>query len=304
MADKKTPYEVLGVAQESTEKEITKAYRKKALICHPDKNPDNPKAVALFHELSKALEVLTDPKARASLDANLKAKERQRLRNQALDAKRKKFKLDLEQQENLAKVTKESTEETEKRLKAEIERLREEGSQLLKEQQDLMRTQMQDKQQTPYIHIYDHTPKLKVKWKCKKNDERKGGYTEEILNTIFKKYGEVSHIILSTKKKGNAIVEFANVTSAKLALMNEFGNTDNPLNISWLEDPVITTEQTTAEAFASPVSSTPTSTSTTPSTISDTISDKDYESVTLMRLRQAQERKRLIEEMQKEDEEG
>lgn len=49
-------------------------------------------AVALFHELCKALEVLTDPKAKAAYDAVLKAKEQARLRTQALDAKRKKFK--------------------------------------------------------------------------------------------------------------------------------------------------------------------------------------------------------------------
>lgn len=72
--------------------QITKAYRKKALKCHPDKNPDDPAAVELFHELSKALEVLTDLKAKAAYDAVLKAKERARLRTQALDAKRKKFK--------------------------------------------------------------------------------------------------------------------------------------------------------------------------------------------------------------------
>lgn len=49
-------------------------------------------AVNLFHELSKALEVLSDPKAKAAYDAVLKAKERARLRTQALDEKRKKFK--------------------------------------------------------------------------------------------------------------------------------------------------------------------------------------------------------------------
>ena len=49
-------------------------------------------AVELFHELCKALEVLTDPKAKAAYDAVLKAKEQARLRTQALDAKRKKFK--------------------------------------------------------------------------------------------------------------------------------------------------------------------------------------------------------------------
>lgn len=48
--------------------------------------------VELFHELSKALEVLSDPKAKAAYDAVLKAKEQARLRTQALDAKRKKFK--------------------------------------------------------------------------------------------------------------------------------------------------------------------------------------------------------------------
>lgn len=72
--------------------QITKAYRKKALKCHPDKNPDNKEAAELFHELSKALEVLTDAKARAAYDAVLKAKEKARLRTQALDSKRKKFK--------------------------------------------------------------------------------------------------------------------------------------------------------------------------------------------------------------------
>jgi len=45
---------------------VKKAYRKKALVCHPDKNPDNPKAAELFHQLSKALEILTDESARVS----------------------------------------------------------------------------------------------------------------------------------------------------------------------------------------------------------------------------------------------
>lgn len=47
--------------------QIKTAYRKKALECHPDKNPDNPKANELFHELSRALAVLVDQSARVSL---------------------------------------------------------------------------------------------------------------------------------------------------------------------------------------------------------------------------------------------
>uniref|UniRef100_A0A8B9GLY5 J domain-containing protein n=1 Tax=Astyanax mexicanus TaxID=7994 RepID=A0A8B9GLY5_ASTMX len=37
-------YALLGVEEKATEKEIKKAYRQRALSCHPDKNPDNPKA--------------------------------------------------------------------------------------------------------------------------------------------------------------------------------------------------------------------------------------------------------------------
>jgi DnaJ family protein C protein 17 len=36
------------------------------LSCHPDKNPDNPKAAELFLQLTRALEILTDAAARVS----------------------------------------------------------------------------------------------------------------------------------------------------------------------------------------------------------------------------------------------
>lgn len=44
-------YELLELTIEADEALIRKAYRKKALKCHPDKNPDNPKAIALFHQV-------------------------------------------------------------------------------------------------------------------------------------------------------------------------------------------------------------------------------------------------------------
>ena len=50
-------YELLGVEVTSDAKTIKKAYRKKALTCHPDKNPDDKKAIELFHQLSGKLEV-------------------------------------------------------------------------------------------------------------------------------------------------------------------------------------------------------------------------------------------------------
>lgn len=129
--------------------QIRKAYRKKALACHPDKNPDNPKAAELFHELSKALEVLLDTSARAAYDRVIHARAAAEIRNKQLDSKRQKFKTDLEERERAAELTSASrrpystvSKSPEEALKEEIERLRSEGSRLLEEEQLLMQQQL------------------------------------------------------------------------------------------------------------------------------------------------------------------
>ena len=67
-------YELLGVATDASENIIKKAYGKKALSCHPDKNPGNRKAADLFHQLSQALSVLTSKYTKKAFDNLLKAK--------------------------------------------------------------------------------------------------------------------------------------------------------------------------------------------------------------------------------------
>ena len=42
--------------------------RKKALVCHPDKNPDDPQATENFRHLTEALTILINPNARKSYD--------------------------------------------------------------------------------------------------------------------------------------------------------------------------------------------------------------------------------------------
>jgi len=61
-------YATLGLAKGASPEEIKKAYRKKALECHPDRNPDDPKAEANFKLVSEAYEVLSDDKRRQMYD--------------------------------------------------------------------------------------------------------------------------------------------------------------------------------------------------------------------------------------------
>ena len=50
---------VLGLRPGATKKEIKVAFRKKAFDCHPDRHPDDPKAMEKFKELCEAYEALT-----------------------------------------------------------------------------------------------------------------------------------------------------------------------------------------------------------------------------------------------------
>jgi len=61
-------YDVLGVSRSATQEEIKKAYRKRALQFHPDRNPGDPEAEKKFKEISEAYEVLGDEKRRGMYD--------------------------------------------------------------------------------------------------------------------------------------------------------------------------------------------------------------------------------------------
>lgn len=61
-------YQILGISKNATAEEIKKAYRKKALQFHPDKNPDNKNAEAQFKQVSEAYEVLSDQNKRQMYD--------------------------------------------------------------------------------------------------------------------------------------------------------------------------------------------------------------------------------------------
>jgi len=61
-------YDVLEIDRNATEDEIKKAYRKLAIVHHPDKNKGDPEADAKFKEISNAYSILSNPESKNRYD--------------------------------------------------------------------------------------------------------------------------------------------------------------------------------------------------------------------------------------------
>jgi len=289
-------YELLGVEVTSDEKTIKKAYRKKALTCHPDKNPDDKKAIELFHQLSDALEVLTDENTRKAYDNVLKARKAQEIRVRAMDAKRQKLKDKLDKGEKLHEQEMEMKMDEEAKLAAEIERLRKEGSRQLEEEQEAMKRQMAEEARVKVADpATSGAARLKVRWDRKVVS---WPYDKDNLVSIFSKYGEVTAVVVNSKKGGSALVEFANLTEAQMAAKIETGFPGNKLSIKplWEEE---SAAGNPGVAKASNGNSDVIDL-TGPQGCQGALSN-DFESLVMRNMRQAEERRQLIAQMLAEE---
>ncbi len=61
-------YEILGLSKNATAAEIKKAYRKRAIKYHPDKNPGDTEAEEMFKKSAEAYEILSNPDKKAKYD--------------------------------------------------------------------------------------------------------------------------------------------------------------------------------------------------------------------------------------------
>lgn len=203
-------YLVLGLnsgeeASNLTEKEISKAYRKKALELHPDKHPNDPNAPARFQKLQFSYEILKDPKAKKEFDDLLRVRREKKVRNDQFDAKRRRMMSDLEEREKKAafvdpdKKARDDEERIKKKLEEEIARIR--AMMEKKPKEEVRRENAGGGVGGGGVEL-DKSKVLKVSWEKTVSD-----YSSSRLRDMFEEFGDVEDVVIkSSNKKGSALI--------------------------------------------------------------------------------------------------
>ena len=192
-------YAVLEVRRESTPAEIKKAYKKKALKYHPDKNPSADAAV-IFQRLTKAQEVLLDEKLRKEYDSQLRGKQQLKERAEKLDKRTKELRDQLQKREAAYKQSQEKQSSTKTASSSSSSRNK----------------RKRDDDTLKHVKYSDAT--LKVTTAADKDDKRgKSSLTEEELREFFQEFGTIESIIVK-KKRRVAYISFSSIRSAVAAM--------------------------------------------------------------------------------------
>ncbi|KAJ4965399.1 hypothetical protein NE237_017248 [Protea cynaroides] len=233
-------YEILGLPSgeegaKLTEKEISKAYKTKALELHPDKRPNDPNAHSEFQKVKSSFEILKDEKARKLFDDLLRIKREQLLRQSQYDVKRRKLMSDLEERERAAFApdpaakAREEEKRIAKKLKEEIARIRAMHAKntTAPASSSKVGTAGIGRENVVGSESMNKEKVLKVSWESGGED-----YSALRLKELFGKFGDVEDVVIrsnGTKKRRSALVVMASKDAALSALGNMCGDISNPL---------------------------------------------------------------------------
>ncbi|GAA6047069.1 hypothetical protein JCM3770_004181 [Rhodotorula araucariae] len=334
MSDDVDYYALLGIEQTATTAEIRKAYRQKSLKVHPDRNPDNPTAAALFHELTLAADLLSDPTKRTALDAKLAAAQARKQRFAALDSKRKALAEDLEARERAFKRAKAGEAGDATRKRQELERLKEEGRRMREaragqaarevqaEEESVLRRAREEEERRATergggpdaagpVDLGPLDKTLKVKWSKAAHPNLTSADAVEafLARALAPQKADIDSVVLSSKtlansakgKHGSGVVAFRTLSAAVRVVEGKEADGEGRwagFEVDWAAGtpPAALRAQPAPAASAPPIASPPASVPLS----SSAFARADEDSI-LARLRQ-KEREKLMAEMRAQDE--
>ncbi|EPZ31268.1 DnaJ domain-containing protein [Rozella allomycis CSF55] len=219
-------YELLQVEPFANEKDISKAYRLKALQYHPDKNPDNPDAEKMFLLVKKSFDVLNNPETRKKYDEMYKAKLERKKRDAEMDAVRKRMMDKLVNGESAFKKRKDEEYEEKVKRQMQLNELKRQGYEKIKEEEDILLRKYFDSKENVELEKQKESEldrTLHIKWL------NIDSYDKEMLLHLFNDYGMVEHLVMSTTKP-SAVILFKTTTEA---FYSEGDERLEPFTINW-----------------------------------------------------------------------
>ncbi|KAJ2392117.1 hypothetical protein H4S02_000958 [Coemansia sp. RSA 2611] len=225
-------YALLEISADAGEKEVTRAYRAKALQHHPDKNRDNPDAARIFHDIKAAYDLLLDAPRRAAYDERRRAQLAKRQRQSALSGQRKRMKSQLERDEQAARNRHAEQAARDQHMRAEAARFRDEaardaGRRDRQMREHVRRADAERAQEAAEAAAASEADELdrsvRVRW------DPELSHSRESLARVFSCFGELEEVVVApvsdaARRRGHsqpasALLVFRSLAAAH-ALMN------------------------------------------------------------------------------------
>lgn len=211
-------YGLLEIESSSTDAVIRKAYRRKALQLHPDKNPSKEAADA-FHKISISMNILTNNSIRKEYDDWVQGKELEKQKYESLNKERKRMADELNRNES--NWNKRRANESSNRDAIELERLRQEGLNIRKQFQSEYSIKLNTSNMIPTT---EQRITVKVKWKPIPNNNDVS-LQRDIIEGLLSVFGRIIDIKILKKdtksRYDSAIVEFEDMKSAQDAITHD-----------------------------------------------------------------------------------
>ncbi|KAJ2785466.1 hypothetical protein H4R18_000549 [Coemansia javaensis] len=207
-------YALLGVAAAAGERELSRAYRAKALQHHPDKNRGDPAAARLFHDVKAAYDLLSDPVRRAAYDERRRALLAKRQRLGALSSQRKRMKSQLERGEQAARDARDAERERAQAVRAEAARFRDEALRDEARRDRAMRDHVRHSRGRPDGEPADDLDRaVRVRWATGSSHDRAS------LAAAFAPFGALDEVVVAPAAgPRSALLVFRSAAAARALL--------------------------------------------------------------------------------------